>query len=195
MNKFKKTEMRTANKFARYLLAGIAGCICLFSCDIIDDIFDNDKDGKSSSKVEKAYQKIKETADEILLSDDPIGGFEAMAEEYRTMDEVEKVEARTDGLFIKFSDERVCVWFVPPDLPTSFIEPASVLEKMEIRASAKSGNGKILLINQQKGEPDREYNDQLISALNHVYTNSSNWTSSIVGGTDGSDVTLDFIRN
>jgi hypothetical protein len=146
-------------------------------------------------KIEQAYQEIKSTADAILLSDDPVAGFDAIAEQYRAMEEVAAVEARTDGLFVKFSDDRVCAWFVPTDVPfgstDDYIKFASILEKVKVRSAENSGNKKTGLINQQAGEAGREYNDYYIFLLDSFYTLYGWDVTQVIGP----DVTLDFIRN
>jgi hypothetical protein len=67
----------------------------------------------TDEQIEQAYQKIKQTADAILLSDDPIAGFEAVAEEYRKMEEVEKVEVNSDGIAVELKNGFISFWNKP----------------------------------------------------------------------------------
>ncbi|MDR0414359.1 MAG: hypothetical protein LBH84_02980 [Prevotellaceae bacterium] len=184
------------SRFTRILLTAIAGCMCLFGCDLIDGIFDKDEEnGSSNEKIEKAYQKIKLTADSILLSDDPIGGFEIMAAEYRKVKEVESVEVTSDGLFIEFKDEQVVGWFIPPDSDPSLFSDelrqmvAPTLQSASLRQSGSKKS--ILILNQQINEiPEKQ---ELLNQLNKDV--STLFADCDVTIRIGSQVSLEFLGN
>jgi hypothetical protein len=128
-----------AGKIARGLLMAVAGCMCFMSCDLIEDFFGSeDDDTTTGGKVEKAYKKIKQTADSILLSDDPIAGFEAMAEEYREIKGVKNVQVDYTGLFVEFDNDKNWCWYLPIYHEEEKSKLTSMENIMPVRSSALS---------------------------------------------------------
>ena len=70
----------------------------------------SDSPQSTDERIEQAYREIKTSADAVLLSDDPIGGFEAAAEEYRKMKGVKAVEINGDGMTVEFENGVVSFW-------------------------------------------------------------------------------------
>jgi hypothetical protein len=196
----KRKMFEKMSKYIRLLLTAIAGCMCLFGCDFIDDILDSEEEKENpGKKIEKAYQKIKLTADSILLSDDPIAGFEAMAVEYGKIKEVNSVEVTSDGLFIELKDEQIVGWLVPPNWTSSPAllsdevrqMAASTLRSASLRQSG--GKKSILILNQTVNEiPERqEPLNQLISDCLDIFADAG-WSVTV---RRGSQVDLEFLGN
>ena len=147
-------------------------------------------------KVEQAFETIKLTADSILLSDDPIVGFEAIVEEYRKIDGVDSIENGANGIFVKFISGEMVGWFIPPEFTPSIIDEMSV---QNIKSSIKQSHStraftpkSVCLLDQQDGEArDQKLRDSCLSALEHAFS-VNNWS---VTKKIGQQVTLDFVAN
>ncbi|MDR0542930.1 MAG: hypothetical protein LBH19_12080 [Dysgonamonadaceae bacterium] len=100
---------------------------------------DNNPPEITDTQIEQAYQEIKKTADEILLSDDPIAGFEAIAQEYRQKKEVKEVEVTNDGMVVEFENGFVSFWTNTPfaDMDSEDIDFAN---KQRVKATSVSAN-------------------------------------------------------
>jgi hypothetical protein len=167
-------------------------------------VFHSCKDGEEKNddtpideKVEQVYQEIKTSADAILLSEDPVAEFEAIAEQYRAKEEVQSVEVKEDGMFVKFVNDELCGWYIPPViLPSSGKIAASQPSVKKILSTQSSDNPNVgksaCLLNQQVDDSKAwmEYNEYCLSALSQEFY-THNWSVDIVSG---KDVNLEFIR-
>jgi hypothetical protein len=144
-----------AGSFAKCLFMAVTGCMCFLSCDFIEDVFGKEEDDNTTKeeKVEKAYQKIKLTADSILLSDDPIAGFEKMKEKYKQSKKYEFVkdmEVTDVGFFIELTNGYTKGWLiVPSDVQTStYSSPKQVLDKIsDLKSTGYGPKKKIAIVN------------------------------------------------
>jgi hypothetical protein len=149
-------------------------------------------------KVEQAYQEIKTTADAILLNDDPIGGFEAMAKEYEAMEEVKTVEISKDGLFIEFENEEFVGWLIVPKYIDTDVDINGLLREMDItqkspmtkESTPLSTKKRVCLINQQAPEY-RPKNVEVLLELEYFFTYLG-WDVTTKRGTEAD---LDFHRD
>jgi hypothetical protein len=165
----------------------IALFLSLYSCKK-----DKETDTPIDEKVEQTYQQIKDRADAILLSDDPITAFEVIAEEYEKMEEVETVQVNKNGLFIKFVNGCITGWIVPQ--PIDDYEPdffAEMVTKTVKNVESKSSTKKALFINQQFLDSGRRaWINELIKLSNAL--KSLGWE---VTQANGLDADVDFHRN
>jgi hypothetical protein len=150
----------------------------------------------TDEQIEQAYQEIKLSADSILLSDDPVAGFEKMAKEYRKMEEVKNVEAREDGLFVKFINDEIVGWYVPPkfDYAEMYKELQKSIGENNVLKSRSSVNKTVCLIDQQDGEDDlddQNYREACLRVLESTFREKG-WK---VEKKIGPEVTLDFVAN
>ena len=98
-----------------------------------------------NSDHEKIYLSIKPNADSVLLSVDPIAGFEQLAEKYKDMDEVKNVENGEDGLFVEFSNGAVVGWYIAPEVTE---ERGCIYKDLTKGFSSSKKIDKVCLINQ-----------------------------------------------
>jgi hypothetical protein len=141
-------------------------------------------------KVEQAYQEIKATADAILLSDDPVAGFEAIAEQYRAMEEVQTVQTDRTGLFIQFIDGCITGWLISQPIDNNF-EIESIM-KLATKAAndieSKNSDKKILFINQQFSDTHRTQFIYMVNTLCDIF-DSLGWKATQI---NGADADIDF---
>jgi hypothetical protein len=147
----------------------------------------------TDEQIEQVYQEIKLSADSILISADPIAGFEAMATEYAKMEEVKAVEVREDGLFVKMGNDRVVIWYLPAEIQMESGQQAmsALLSKASTTASSTGTGKSVCLINQQSYESGRTWNTVCINILYERFY-SCGWDVRIIENTD---VNLAFIRD
>jgi hypothetical protein len=149
-------------------------------------------------KIEQAYQEIKTAADAVLSSPNPVAEFEAIAEQYRMKEEVKSVEVRDDGMFVKFINDELCGWYIPPTVivPASKETVAShaVLKKLVSKQSndgTTAGKSACLLNQQVNDNKDwMDYNEYCLSALYREF-HEHNWSVEVVRG---KKIDLEFVR-
>ncbi|MDR1938951.1 MAG: hypothetical protein LBQ73_10720 [Tannerellaceae bacterium] len=155
-------------KFIKHLIICIAGCMCLYSCDIIDDLFDKEDKGKSEptekklteeelAQIEDDTQTIGLTASGIISGEiTDADEIAALIDSYNQLESVEKAWLATSGLFVKFKDYGVTIWgykqgFVDPP----FFDINAIREQVNqllarIEANTRAGaTDKILPVNKK----------------------------------------------
>ena len=134
----------------------------------------------TDEQIEQAYLKIKETADEVLLSANPIEGFEVLAEEYRSMEEVKTVEVKKDGMTVVLENGFICFWKI-----SDFSENnLSVVQTQHLRNQKKqtttsSTKRKFCIINQTSDNEKMNYLPPQCTELAALY-NNSDWEATII---------------
>ncbi|MDR1882080.1 MAG: fibrobacter succinogenes major paralogous domain-containing protein [Prevotella sp.] len=149
----------------------------------------------AAEEIEQAYQEIKLTADSILLSGNPVAGFEQIKSSLEEMEEVETVEVREDGLFVKMKNDKVVMWLQPAKVPTEAVGALSaVLSKAKADRSPVKVNKSVCLLNQQSYESDQTLKTLSAVCINklHERFSSSGWNVRTVENTG---VNLAFIRD
>jgi len=161
----------------------------------------SDSSGKSEftdAQIEQAYQEIKVTADSVLLSDDPIGGFNALSKEYRKMKEVKNVEVKENGMFIKLENDELVGWYIPPipasDELMSENSISSVANNITVTNAFRQSPGNTqkyaLLLNQQSTETDRPWNNYFLENLKSRFSEAG-WNCYQL---NAPDITVDYLR-
>ncbi|MDR1120866.1 MAG: hypothetical protein LBM08_08105, partial [Dysgonamonadaceae bacterium] len=156
---------------------------------------DGPKQGEfTDEQIERAYQEIKVSADSILLSEDPIVGFEGMAGEYRKLKEVKVVEVTDNGMFIELKNDQIVGWYVPElekDILPSIGISGGKRSKDQTRNFDASGNKKtVCLINTISEEEGYDYVRVLMEALAIEFINQD-WEVDIKEDTF---VTVSFVK-
>ncbi|MDR1341238.1 MAG: hypothetical protein LBK58_14465 [Prevotellaceae bacterium] len=120
-------------KYIKYLLTVVASCLCLLSCDFIDDIFNKDKDEEEIKPLtEKEKEQINEDFETISLTADDLFGEEqfdreqvmSLVSEYKKLKSVKDAWMQDDRLVIRFERGGLVSWARPlvvedtPDLFT-----------------------------------------------------------------------------
>ena len=107
-------------------------------------------DTDRSEIIEQAYLTIKASADSILLSEDPIGGFTKIKPEYDKLDGVKNTSVSEDALYIVFENGAEFIWLINNITPDYHFESSSIQlsSSYVIKNEATTLNRKALLINQ-----------------------------------------------
>ena len=150
-----------------------------------------------NEKVTLAYQAIKASADSILLSEDPVGGFEKMKKEYEKLDGVEMIGISKDGLLIKFINGAEIIWLVTNNSFANVIPISQSIQQISsntsLRMSAKSStpSQRILIINQLYNDEGFAYVRNAVEALNKKME-ANTWLVTVKNGYDAG---LDLFKN
>jgi Leucine-rich repeat (LRR) protein len=185
----KKQNRKNVWKFGILLLAiilSVTGCR--------KEKEDNPTNVSADEKTAQALATIRLTADSILLSDDPLGGFEAIAEEYRKIAEVDSIENDMDGLFIKFANGRMVGWYIPPEITPPTIDDTLLQNLKSIintkQTSGSSAQKSVCLLDQVDGRAnDQAERERCLSYLEAIFS-ENNWS---VDKKIGNQITLDFV--
>ena len=141
--------------------------------------------------IEQTHETVAVKADSLLLTDDPIQGFEQMLSRFKNDENVDNAWIKDDALYVKYKKGGIVSWQVPdndvkpPYLPKSSV---SFLNYSTSNNDNIVGNNKVCLINQQHNDQSRPYCDEIIDRLD-AYFSQNNFDVTIV---NGGDADLDF---
>lgn len=179
-------------KLLKFSVVFLVICLALTGCEKNDQ-----PEIPQNEKIALAYQTIKVSADSILLSKDPIGGFAKMKKEYEKLDGVEIIGVSKDGLLIKFINGAEIVWLVTNNGFANVVPISKSIQQdfsnTSLRMSTKSSTStqNALIINQVYNDENFAYVKNTVLALKGKME-ANNW---LVTVKNGHDANLDFFKN
>ena len=100
-------------------------------------------------EILKADSIISISADSILLSNDPINGWNSMKNNYKNYSNVEQVSVTDKALYVKFKKGGIFCWYAPSGMSKGKIYNNNVIIKKQVsnKINGLVGNNKVCLIN------------------------------------------------
>jgi uncharacterized protein YfaP (DUF2135 family) len=179
-------------------LAAILALALLYSCSDSTDPGEEGLTEEQKQAILEAHATVSQTADAVLLTDDPFDGFEAMASSYRDVPGVEEVWLTEDGLAVKYESGPTVAWYVARDpivppydagspeagaTPLGGWMPASRLEPV--------GNSEAVLLNALS----RDNRFFIVDLLTDDLETKLDDSGFNVTRVDGEDIDLDFMED
>jgi len=141
--------------------------------------------------IEQTHSNVTVTADSVLITENPMQGFEQMLSTYQNDPNIENAWLTDNALFVKYKKGGIVSWSTtesdvkPPYLPKSSV---STLPYKKSSSSDLVGNNKVCLMNQQYNDESRPYCREIINRLSNNFSDNEFDVTSI----NGSDLDLIF---
>lgn len=182
----------------KILLQVIFFLFLLSSCDLIDDLTDNNEITKEDKQAVLASIKLYSAInDSIMRSANPMAGFENIKKTLLNDPMIENVELNESGLFVKYKKGGVINWLLPiEDVEPPYWKSATISSMTQGTIAGgignkTVGNNKVAIVNQQSMDESRTAYIKYYDKTEKEFEDYGFEVDRI----NGNDVTLSFIGN
>ncbi len=135
--------------------------------------------------VEQTHETVSVTADSILLTENPIQGFEQMLLTYKNNPNVENAWITEEALYVKYKKGGIVSWYISEsDVRPPYLPKASIYNTSYYNSNGDDlvGNKEVCLMNQQYNDESRPYCREIVNRLSNKFSQNDFDVTTVNGG-------------